>query len=65
MCSLGGLRSVIITVEVVVPLALALDGGAAIFSRAVMFELNPEVGGGEGCCWVMAHRRCARYHRGA
>jgi hypothetical protein len=49
--------SVVFVLEVAVPLAQALDGGATVFSNAATLELGPEVDSGEAC-----HCRCARQH---
>jgi hypothetical protein len=46
-----GICSTIVIVKVTVPLTLALDGSAIVFSRAMVLELGPKVGGGEA-------RRC-------
>jgi hypothetical protein len=60
MCSMprrSDIFSVIVVLEVAAPLLLAIDGGVAVFSRAVMLELGPEVGCGETCRCRCAHYR--------
>jgi hypothetical protein len=54
----SGIRSAIVVVEVVAPLALALNGCVSVFSRAAALQLGLEVGGGEAHCY-----RCAHHHR--
>jgi hypothetical protein len=56
----SGIWSAIVILEVVAPLALALNGGVAIFSRVAVLELSIEVGHGEACrCWHASRRWCA------
>jgi hypothetical protein len=56
----SGIRSAVGIIEVARPLALALDGGATVFSRAAAFELSPKVNHGEAFhCWCACHHRCA------
>jgi hypothetical protein len=43
----GGIGGVIVTVKIVTPLTLALDGRVVIFSREMALEFSPEVDGGE------------------
>jgi hypothetical protein len=43
----------VMTLDVVTPLMLVLDGDAAIFTIATVVQLSPEVGGSDARCWYM------------
>jgi hypothetical protein len=46
----GDVCCAVVTVEVAAPLSVALDGGAAILSCAVVLDLDAEVIHGEASC---------------
>jgi hypothetical protein len=64
-CYGSGDRSTIVALEVVVPLAVALDGDVANLTQSAVLEFGPEVGHSDAHHrhtrrrWRMSYCRCA------
>jgi hypothetical protein len=51
------------TLDVVAPLALALDGVAVVFPIVIVVEFGPVVGHSDTCGWYKRRRWCASSQR--